>query len=329
VKLDLTAPYKVLKNYAGLGTSGEVILARQDPISRKVALVSPLRNDTTAAIQLRDPADKFVVSFSPIFEGQAAAVRGEDYRGSKVLVAGRKINHANLALITKIDVAEASGDATPLIPIFIYGSYWFVHVIIMVFWSITRPLYGMRTTLGMVAQGILPEATEDKSGDEFGQMGAKVDELVQALKHSADFAQRIGEGKYDTAFKPASENDILGMSLINMRNNLIENEKRDKERNWIVRGVAEISEILRMHDSTDSLGEDVIKFILDKIGAIQGAFYIVNDDDSKRPIIEMRASYAYTRKKYLKAKFKFAEGLVDRLAAEKIRYCEQKSPTNT
>jgi hypothetical protein len=85
------------------------------------------------------------------------------------------------------------------------------------------------------------------------------------------------------------------MSLINMRNNLIENERRDKERNWIVRGVAEISEILRMHDTIDSLGEDVIKFILDKIGAIQGAFFIVNDDDAKHPVIEMRASYAYTR----------------------------------
>ena len=107
------------------------------------------------------------------------------------------------------------------------------------------------------------------------------------------------------------------MSLINMRNNLIENERLDKERNWIVRGVAEISEILRMHDSIDALGDDVIKFILDKIGAIQGAFYIVNDDNANLPVIEMRSSYAYTRKKYLKSKFKFAEGLVGQAAAEK------------
>lgn len=321
VKLDLTAPYRVLRNYAGLGTTGEVILARQDPISRKVALVSPLRNDTTAAIQLRDPRDKFVAAFAPVFEGQNTTLTGEDYRGNTVLETGRRINHANLALIAKVDLAEATGDGTSLISIFVYAGLCILALatlLAMIFArSITRPLYGMRSTLGMVAQGILPEASEDKSGDEFGQMGAKVDELVQALKHSADFAQRIGEGRYDTAFKPASENDILGMSLINMRNNLIENEKRDKERNWIVRGVAEISEILRMHDTIDSLGEDVIKFILDKIGAIQGAFYIVNDDDIKRPVIEMRASYAYTRKKYLKAKFKFAEGLVGQAAAEK------------
>jgi len=320
IKLNLNPAYQVLKNYRGLGKSGEVILARQDPISRKVALVSPLRNDTTAAIQLRDPSDQFVASFLPVFEGNAVELEGVDYIGHSVLQVSKKIDHANLALITKIDIAEVTGDTSSLTTVFIYAGLCIIamaSLLAMLFArSITRPLYEMRSTLGMVAQGVLPEASATKSGDEFGQMSVKVDELVESLKSSADFAQRIGEGKYDTEFKPASENDILGMSLINMRKNLVENERRDKERNWIVRGVAEISEILRMHDSTDSLGEDIIKFILDKIGAIQGAFYIVNDDDANNPIIEMRASHAYTRKKYLKAKFKFAEGLIGQAAIE-------------
>ncbi|MEJ7643576.1 MAG: PAS domain S-box protein [Chryseolinea sp.] len=321
VKIDLTPAYKVLKNYQGLGTTGEVMLARHDPISRKIALVSPLRNDTAAAIQLRDPSDKFVAAFAPVFEGKSMSLQAQDYRGAKVLGVARKIDLANLALITKIDAEEAYGEMGELTSVFLYAGLCILALatlLAMMFSrSITRPLYGMRTTLGMVSQGILPEASEVKSGDEFGQMSTKVDELVLSLKNNANFAQRIGEGKYDTAFKPASENDILGMSLINMRNNLIENERGDKERNWIVRGVAEISEILRMHDTIDSLGDDVIKFILEKIGAIQGAFYIVNDDDIQRPVIEIRASYAYTRKKYLKAKFKFAEGLVGQAAAEK------------
>ncbi len=322
IRLDLNPAYKVLKKYYGLGQSGEVILARQDAISRKVELVSPLRNDTTATIQLRDPKDAFVVAFAPVFDGKSVTGKGDDYRGVKVLQTSRRIERPNLALIAKIDLLEADGQSDELISTFIYAGLCITALATLAAMlfarSFTRPLYSMRNTLGMVAQGILPEASAQKSSDEFGEMSVKVDELVKTLKGSADFAQRIGEGKYDTAYKPASENDILGMSLINMRNNLIENERSDKERNWIVRGVAEISEILRMHDSIDALGEDVIKFILDKIGAIQGAFYIVNDDNTHLPpVIEMRASYAYTRKKYLKAKFKFAEGLVGQAAAEK------------
>jgi len=321
VKLNLSIPYKVLKNYQGLGTTGEVILARQDPMSRKIALISPFKNDTTAAILLRDPVDKAVAAFAPLFEDKATVPEAEDYRGQRTLQTGRKIGNTNIALITKIDAEEAYGDSADMVSIFVYAGICVVALatlLAMMFArSITRPLYAMKSTLGLVAQGVLPEPSDDKANDEFGQMGTKVDELVLSLKNNANFAQRIGEGKYDTAFKPASDNDILGMSLINMRNNLIENERRDKERNWIVRGVAEISEILRMHDTIDSLGDDVIKFIIEKIGAIQAAFYIVNDDDAKRPMVEMRASYAYSRKKYLKAKFRFAEGLVGQAAAEK------------
>ena len=322
LKLDLNPAYRILGNYFGLGKTGEVILARQDAISKKVALVSPLRNDTAAAIQLRDPNDRFVQAFAPVFEGQKVTVKGADYRGNTVLQISRKIDLPNLALIAKIDVDEANGHATELIWTFVYSGLCIAALATLAAMlfarSFTQPLYSMRNTLSLVAQGALPETSGDKSNDEFGQMSEKVDELVKTLKGSADFAQRIGEGKYDTAYKPASANDILGMSLINMRNNLIENERLDKERNWIVRGVAEISEILRMHDSIDALGDDVIKFILEKIGALQGAFYIVNDDNAQQPpVIEMRASYAYTRKKYLKARFKFAEGLVGQAAAEK------------
>ncbi len=320
IKLDLTNAYKVLMSYQGLGKTGEAILAKQDVLSKKIALVSPLRRDTASAIQLIDPNSQFVKAFAPVFDGKNTSAKGKDYRGENVLQVARKINLANLALIVKINEDEANGQASELMSTFIYAGLCIAALatlLAMLFArSLTRPLLAMRNTLGLVAQGILPENTSQNSNDEFGQMGTKVDELVQTLKVNADFAQRIGEGKYDTEFRPTSENDMLGMSLINMRHNLIENESRDKERNWIVRGVAEISEILRMADSIDALGDDVIKFILEKIGAIQGAFYAVNDEDAKKPVIELRASYAYNRKKYLKASFKFSEGLVGQAAAE-------------
>ncbi len=321
IKLDLTQAYKVLTNYQGLGKTGEVILAKKDDLSKKIALVSPLRSDTTSAIQLVDPNSSFVKAFVPVFDGKNISARGKGYHEENVLLVSRKINLANLALIAKINEDEANGQSSELISIFTYAGLCIAALatlLAMLFArSLTRPLFAIRNTLGLVAQGILPESSSQHSKDEFGQMGTKVDELVQTLKVNADFAQRIGEGKYDTEFKPASENDMLGMSLINMRHNLIENESRDKERNWIVRGVAEISEILRMADSIDALGEDVIKFILEKIGAIQGAFYAVNDEDPRKRVIELRASYAYNRKKYLKASFKFAEGLVGQAAAER------------
>jgi PAS domain S-box-containing protein len=320
VRMNLSSAYKILTNYYGLGKTGEVILIQKDPATKKAALISPLRADTTTSIRLLEETNPFIVAISPAFEAKPVTSNTKDYAGTDVLQISRKINAGDMALVAKMDLLEANGDEGKIINTFFYAALCISGLAVllaMIFArSLTRPLFAMRTTLNLVAQGILPEAVENRSHDEFGQMGSKVDHLVQTLRGNAEFAKRIGEGKYDTEFKPASDDDILGMSLITMRNNLIENERRDTERNWIVRGVAEISEILRMHDAIDELGDDVIKFILSKIGAIQGAFYVVNDEVTPH-VIEMRASFAYNRKKYLKAKFKFAEGLVGQAAIEK------------
>lgn len=330
-KLNLDNAYRLLKNYYGLGETGEVILAQKDPATKKIALVSPLRSDPDASIKLLEDNHPFIAGILPAFEGKAVSITHKDYRGHDVLDVTRKVNAGDMVLIAKMDLNEAKGDGGGLMNTFFYAGMCITVLAVllsMVFArSLTRPLFAMRNKLNLVAQGILPETTEDHSNDEFGQMGAKVDHLVQTLRSNADFAKRIGEGKYDTAFKPASDDDLLGMSLITMRNNLIENERRDTERNWIVRGVAEISEILRMHDAIDQLGDDVIKFILGKIGAIQGAFYVVNDEETPH-VIEMRASFAYNRKKYLKAKFKFAEGLVGQAAIEKDTILRTEVPSD-
>jgi hypothetical protein len=186
VKLDLSSAYRILQNYYGLGQTGEIILARQDVISKKVALVSPLRNDTAAAIQLRDPKDKFVQAFAPVFGGKIITGKGEDYKGNQVLQTSRKIERPNLALIAKIDLHEADGKAKELISTFIYAGLCiaaFAALAAMLFArSFTRPLYSMRNTLSLVAQGVLPEASAEKSSDELGQKSAKVDELLKTLK---------------------------------------------------------------------------------------------------------------------------------------------------
>lgn len=318
-RISLKTIFTTLRSSEGLGNTGEAILAQHNPVTKKVQFVSPLRNDKPVPpFADSDPVVKNIVAAL----GEKGSYSGEvtDYRGESTLQHIRKLNQANLALMVKMNVGEVTASDGELSKTFIYAGLCIVAfstLLSMVFArSLTRPLYGMRNKLGMVAQGILPEGSEKHSSDEFGQMETKVDELVKTLRGNAEFARKIGEGEYNSQFTPASDNDMLGMSLLTMRRNLIENERRDTERNWIVRGVAEISEILRMHDSIDNLGEDVIKFIISKIGAIQGAFYVVNEEAGERPVIEMRASWAYNRKKYLKAKFKFAEGLVGQSAAE-------------
>jgi PAS domain S-box-containing protein len=317
--VNLTAAFSFLKDEEGLGATGEIFVARQDPVTRRIIQMGPLRSQPDAApkiISAEQPAAQPVLW---ALQGHGKSGPARDYNNEEVLAAWKKINGADWALVAKINEEEITGRQADLSAV-----YWgagiaiaLTAVALAMFFarSLTEPLNNTRTILDMVARGELPERSPSKRADEFGLLARKVDQLVQTLRASADFAQKVGEGKFDTAFQPASANDTLGLALLNMRANLVENERRDTERNWIVRGVAQIGEILRMHDSLDAMGEEVIQVIIEKIGAVQGAFYVVNDESGER-LIEMRTAYAYNRKKYLKKSFRFAEGLVGQAAIE-------------
>jgi PAS domain S-box-containing protein len=319
VAIDLTKVFTSLQDTNGLGQTGEAVIAMQDMATQKMILASPLRNDPGSFLKFFEASDKEVKEVALALSGKNGIEIGRDYRQKEVLVAYRKINHAPWALLVKIDLQEISTSGDALTKVYLFGGICIlilaVAISVLFARSLTQPLHSMQGTLDMVSKGILPDRIGSSSGDEFGKMADKVDGLVQTLKNSAQFARLVGEGKFDATYKPASENDTLGLALLNMRENLAENERRDNERNWIVRGVAEVAEILRLHDTIDELGDDVIKFIIEKIGAIQGAFYVVNDDE-KTKLIEMRASFAYNRKKHLKKSFRFAEGLIGQAAAE-------------
>lgn len=182
---------------------------------------------------------------------------------------------------------------------------------------LTRPLMTLKATMGLLGQGVLPEKIKKASEDEFGEMTETVNRLVEGLHKTADFAHKIGEGEFEAKFQPMSQDDMLGVALLNMRDSIQESAKRDEERNWIVTGVAEIGNILRSTNNLEELSDKVVSYLTGKIGAIQGALYVVNDEEEGKFLLEMKASYAYNKKKYLKAQFRFAEGLVGQAAAER------------
>jgi len=319
IPVNLTEAFRLLTEEEGLGKTGEIWVAKQDPITRRIIQMGPLRSEpdaTQKVVSADAPAAQPVLW---ALQGQGKSGWAKDYNNAEVLAAWKKIEVANWALVAKIDQEEIAGQEAALTQVYV-GAGLAIALTAIAFSlffarSLNEPLNNTRTILDMVARGELPERSPTKRQDEFGLLTQKVDQLVQTLKAGAGFAQKVGEGKFDTDFKPASENDTLGLALLNMRANLVENERRDTERNWIVRGVAQIGEILRMHDSLDAMGEEVIQVMIERIGAVQGAFYVVNDEGGER-LIELRSTYAYNRKKYLKKSFRFAEGLVGQAAIE-------------
>lgn len=318
LKLSMAPIYKITADTTGLGETGETLLTNLD--EKNAVFISPTRLDSNKLMTSVLIGNEKDVALQMAAQGKTGAAQDIDYENNEVLAAWNTVPLTQWGIVTKINNDEVMQEANLLLSRFALSGLILLVIsfLISIVFSriLVRPIVALKSNLNLLGKGVLPNEVQKQSNDEIGEIASVMNNFVQNLKNTATFAKQIGNGKYDAEYKPMSEEDTLGTALINMRDSIQEAEIRDKERNWIVTGVAEIGEILRSNDNLEQLGDEILSFVTEKIGAIQGAFYVVNDDDPEDIFIEMKASYAYRKKKYLQARFKFAEGLVGQSAIE-------------
>ncbi len=184
--------------------------------------------------------------------------------------------------------------------------------------TITVHLTKLADNINTLSRGIFPDYLHLKRRDEIGNIANSVNKLIEGLKKTAEFALEIGKGNYDFSYSPLSEDDVLGNSLLETKDNLKKAKKEEQlrkveeeSRNWTAQGLAEFSDILRMdYKSIDELSFKIIQKIIDYLKINQGGLFIVNDDDPNDIYLELSACYAYDRQKFLSMKVKPGESLV-------------------
>lgn len=182
---------------------------------------------------------------------------------------------------------------------------------------ITKPVIYLRNILNEMGEGKLPDHTLKSREDEIGDMSKALNFLIDGLKEKVTFASEIGSGNFEHEFQPLSDEDTLGISLVEMRGSLqeakTEEEKRkveDTKRNWATQGVAKFAELLRQNnDNLQELSFNIIRNLVGYLEANQGGVFILSED-SEEPVVELYACYAYERRKFLKKTINKGEGLV-------------------
>jgi methyl-accepting chemotaxis protein len=190
--------------------------------------------------------------------------------------------------------------------------------------SLANPINKTKAILLQMSKGVLPEESLKEGNDEVGQMSKAMNSLVQGLKNFTEFTVAIGKSNFDMEFTPLSEEDTLGLSLLEMREELkkakTDEEKRQEEnqqRNWTAQGVALFSDILRKNnDNLERLSYEVISNMVRYTNSNQGGIFITNDNDREHMFLEMTACYAYDRQKFLHKRIEVGEGLVGRCYQE-------------
>ena len=158
-----------------------------------------------------------------------------------------------------------------------------------------------------------------QSKDEIGTMKSELNRLLDGLKHTADFAYNIGKGDLNAEYRLLSDDDVLGNSLLEMRKSLQKAEKEqllrakeEEQRNWGTAGLAKFAEILRRdNNDIEDLSYNVINNMVKYLDANQGGIFILNEAENEEDsVLELKACYAFDRKKYVEQKIHIGEGLV-------------------
>lgn len=185
--------------------------------------------------------------------------------------------------------------------------------------DIVLPINYVRGIIQKLSLGELPEKQNRKfSRDEVGEMAEAVEKLANGLRGTSLFAETIGKGNYAVDHQPLSEKDVLGNALIDMRDNLKRVAEEDKRRNWSTEGLAKFGEVLRKNTANlEELSDLILSGLVKYTGANQGGLFIINDEVSGgEPYLELKACYAWDKKKYLEQKIYPGEGLTGQVWQE-------------
>jgi serine phosphatase RsbU (regulator of sigma subunit) len=184
------------------------VVYENDIMSQLVNIAS--YEDPTIYLIARDNYDDIEVSIKVI------------YRNLNILIEDKQ-KYA-------LDVTQAmynSFDLLQRVVTFLGFALVFGGILIAIFTtrSITKPIQDLKKMLLSMGKGILPNERIKPRGDEIGEMGNALNELIQSMHHTTDFANETGAGNFAATYTPLSEHDSLGHALLKMREGLAENER--------------------------------------------------------------------------------------------------------
>jgi CheY-like chemotaxis protein len=194
--------------------------------------------------------------------------------------------------------------------------------------TISKPIDEIKGQIAVLGRGEIPEIKITDRKDEIGEMTNALSAMTESIKIKTEFASETGKGNYEYKFDLLSDKDILGLALVEMKENLKKNFLEQKNRVWLNKGVTEVNDILRANqDKRDELYQTLISFVTRYLDGCTGALFLKRED-KKETTFEFAAGFAFDKNIALKKSFAPGEGFIGQVAAEKKSIVLHNLPEN-
>jgi len=139
------------------------------------------------------------------------------------------------------------------------------------------------------------------------------------------FTDKLINNQFEAELSLKNQEDPLGKALVNLRDNLKHNideqqtrKMEDDQRNWVSEGLAKFGDHLRISfENMEDFAYNIISYLVKYMDANQGGFFLVEQKDGQEKYFDLKASYAYDRRKFADKKIVWGEGIIGTCAMEK------------
>lgn len=132
-----------------------------------------------------------------------------------------------------------------------------------------------------------------------------------------EFVSSLESGKLETKLSTHFSNKLLGEQLERFRSKLVVEKHEEEKRSWENEGLARFGELLRANKELDETSMEVLRFLVRYLKCNQGSLFVYEEQSPDGPALEMKACYAFDRKKYVNSRVPVGQGLIGQVYMEK------------
>ncbi len=321
----------------------EKIINKINLLSKTISMLSDSIENKISPIEsliLTDGLENYRISFNSLIEKdkKIGFIAGDDNLLKNIDFTRKKIFENINDFLEKIEIKKNNVSQSFLfksiltIIIFIIIS---VFLYIKVYFSSTTFIEDISKKISFLEKGNLIEKIKHVKEKDLNNLFNSFNGLNSNLKSVKIFVEEIGKGNLEAKVNIFDNKGDIGSALIKMRNELkILSDERKKQkndenlRNWITEGISKFNDILRKTNNLEKFGNEIIRNLVFYLEANQGGILIHNKINENEEFLELIASYAYDRKKFIKKKILIGEGLVGTCALEKKTVYMKNIPEN-
>ena len=154
--------------------------------------------------------------------------------------------------------------------------------------------------------------------------------LTTQVRSISEVASAVTKGDLTRAIRVDAKGELESLkdTINQMITYLRETTHRNQDQDWLKSNLAKFTQMLQGQKDLKTVTQRILSELAEVVRVYYGAFYIVQEDETRLSRLRLFATYAHKAEKSIQKEINFGEGLIGQCAIEKDRILLTNIPDN-